>query len=64
MRGEKGTEQTFDFVLYFLLILCYNSGREWKYNETLAAQFYGEGKKFFSNNAVEYFIFLCSGGGT
>ena len=29
MRGEKGTEQTFDFVLYFLFILCYNSGREW-----------------------------------
>ena len=37
MRGEKDTEQTFDFVLYFLFIFCYNSGREWKYNETLAA---------------------------
>lgn len=62
MRGEMGTEQTFDFVLYFLFILCYNSGREWKYNETLAAQFCSGCEKFFLNNAVEYFIFLCAGG--
>ena len=33
------------------------------HNKTLAAQLYGEFKKFFPNNAVEYFVSYCVGAG-
>ena len=33
------------------------------HNKTLAAQLYGELKEFFPNNAVEYFVSQCAGGG-
>ena len=33
------------------------------HNKTLAAQLYGEFKEMFPDNAVEYFVSQCAGGG-